>query len=153
VTTPAIPLARLLAMAFRQIIDRLHATLAERGWTDVRPSCGFVLLAARDAPLTPRAITELLGVTKQAASQLIAGMEHDGYLERTGDPDDARAKLVSITPKGAALLAEVEEIYARIESDWAVQIGARRVAAMRAALVDGVTAFSSDDLPPVRPTW
>lgn len=148
-----IPLARLLAMAYRQIIDQLHSALAERGWTDVRPPYGFVLLAARQGPITPRAITELLGFTKQAASQLLDAMERDGYLRRQPDPDDARAKLVSITPKGARLLAEVEDIYAGIEREWGASIGVRRFSAMRDSLVDVLTAVFGEEMPPVRPTW
>ncbi|HEY8547596.1 MAG TPA: hypothetical protein VIL36_21185, partial [Acidimicrobiales bacterium] len=47
--TPApgpMPLARLFAMAFRQLIDELHARLAARGWGAMRPPYGFVLVAA-----------------------------------------------------------------------------------------------------------
>jgi DNA-binding MarR family transcriptional regulator len=140
-------------MAFRQIIDQLHETLAERGWNDVRPVYGFVLLAARDGPITPRSLIDLLGFTKQAVSQLIDSMEGDGYLRRDRDPTDARATLISITPKGTKLLAEVERIYAEIEAQWGRHIGDRRVASMRSALSDGLTAFFGDQPPPVRPTW
>jgi hypothetical protein len=77
----------------------------------------------------------------------------DGYLRRDRDPTDARAKIVSITSKGAALLAEVERIYAEIEGDWGRHIGERRVASMRSALTDGLTAFFGDQSPPVHPTW
>ncbi|MDP2292887.1 MAG: MarR family transcriptional regulator [Actinomycetota bacterium] len=150
---PSPPLARLFAMAFRQIVDQLHDTLGERGWDDVRPVYGFVLLAARDAPVTPRQIVDLLGFTKQAASQLVDAMAADGYVRKDRDPDDARARLVSITPKGVALLAEVEQIYGEIERGWGDHIGHRRVAAMRSALVDGLAAIYGDEPPPVRPTW
>lgn len=140
-------------MAFRQIIDQLHERLAVSGWADVRPSYGFVLLAASETPIAPRAISELLGFTKQAASQLIDAMERDGYVRRAPHPDDARAQLVSITPKGTRLLAEVERIYAEIEQEWADHVGERRLATVRAALGDGLHAFYGDDLPPIRPSW
>lgn len=35
-SSPDVPLARLLAMALRQLIDRLRERLAEEGWRDVR---------------------------------------------------------------------------------------------------------------------
>ena len=38
------PLARLFAIAYRLLIDGLHERLRARGWTDVRPAFGFVLL-------------------------------------------------------------------------------------------------------------
>ena len=44
VSEPAVPLARLLLLAHRQLVDGLHERLRERGWTDVRESYGFVLL-------------------------------------------------------------------------------------------------------------
>ena len=53
----SVPLARLLAMAYRQLIDRLHERLAAEGYTDVRPTFGYVLLAVRDGPTTTETIT------------------------------------------------------------------------------------------------
>lgn len=152
-TTPPQPLARLFAMASRQIIDSLHEALAQRGWDDIRPAYGFVLLEASAGPMPLRAVAALLGVTKQAASQLVDAMEADGYVRRTRDPGDARARLVSITPKGRSLLAEVEQIYADIEREWGRHIGDERVEAVRAALSDGLTALYGADRPPVRPSW
>ena len=62
-----IPLARLLAMSFRTMIDELHARLGQRGWSDVRPAYGFVLLALRDGPTSAKDVAALMGTTKQAA--------------------------------------------------------------------------------------
>ncbi|MCU1617435.1 MAG: transcriptional regulator, MarR family, partial [Frankiales bacterium] len=45
-----VPLARLFAMAYRLLVDGLHERLAERGWSDVRPAFGFVLLALQGGP-------------------------------------------------------------------------------------------------------
>ena len=55
-TERRIPLARLFAMAYRDLIDGLHERLRARGWHDVRPAFGFVLLAARDESTTVTAI-------------------------------------------------------------------------------------------------
>ena len=72
VTEQPVPLARLFAMACRDFIEQLHERLRERGWKDVRPAFGFVLLGARDGDTTVTAIAELTGSTKQAASKLAA---------------------------------------------------------------------------------
>ncbi|MGZ4707056.1 MAG: hypothetical protein ACXWCM_19510, partial [Acidimicrobiales bacterium] len=63
-----VPIARLLAMAYRMQMDGLHDRLRAAGWTDVRPAFGFVLLAARDRPTTGTDLAELMGTSKQAAS-------------------------------------------------------------------------------------
>jgi DNA-binding MarR family transcriptional regulator len=112
-----------------------------------------VLLAASSGPITSRTVVDLLGFTKQAASQLIDAMERDGYVDRRRDPSDARAKVVSITAKGARLLAEVEQIYAEIEAEWSGHVGEGRMAEVRATLTVGLAGFYGDDQPPVRPTW
>jgi DNA-binding MarR family transcriptional regulator len=147
---PAVPLARLFAIGYRQSMDHLHERLNAEGWTDVRPSYGFVLLATREAPTTARAVTELLGVTKQATSQLLDQMERGGYVARDTDPHDSRAKRVVLTRRGHDLLTAVEEIYAELEREWASRLGANRVTRLR---TDLTTALMTADgsMPPVRP--
>ncbi len=146
-------LARLLAVAYRSLVVELHRELRARGWHDVRPSFGFVLLAARDDPATPGGLAELLGVSKQAASKLVDGMVAAGYVARGTAPGDARRKLVELTPRGAALLRAVEEIYAELERGWERSIGADGVHRLRADLVAVLTDNGARGLPQVRPVW
>ena len=146
------PLARLLALAYRDLIDDLHARLASAGHDDVRPVFGYVLLALRDRPATGAEIAALLGVTKQAASQLVDSMERGGYVARRAHPDDARAKAIAITARGRKLLSVVESIYADLERAWARTIGKVRLDAMRDDLRTVVEAAHGGQLPAVRPT-
>ena len=148
-----IPLARLFAMATRYLIDELHGRLADRGWPGLRPAYGFTLVAAREQPLTAGAIAGLLGMTKQAASKLVDAMEEEGYVRRRPDADDARAKVVALTPRGHRLLAAVEEIYAELEAEWAETVGGTRIEAMRADLAEALRASHDGVLPAIRPTW
>jgi len=149
---PRVPLARLLAIAYRQLVDGLHERLRVRGWSDVRPAFGFVLLAARDAPTTAGALAELMGTTKQAASKLVDTMEVAGYVKRTAAGADGRRRPVRLTARGRALLRAVEEIYAELEGDWARALGAPGLERLRDDLAT-VVAGPGGELPPVRPTW
>src|SRR3954451_3757476 len=128
---PRVPLARLFAMAFRLLVDGLHERLAERGWTDVRPADGFVLLALRDGPSSLRELPATLGTSKQAVSKLVDAMVAAGYVERVPDPADARAKRVGLSARGRALLAEVEDIWRELEEGWARTLGEARLAGLR----------------------
>lgn len=145
-------MARLLAMAYRQLIDGLHGRLSAVGFTDVRPSYGFVLLAVRDRPTTIVDLARLLGVTKQAASKLVGAMEDAGYVERTVSATDARAKNLELARRGAELLVAVEAIYADLESEWAATIGQPGVDRMRRDLSSVLVAAHDGRLPEVRPT-
>lgn len=147
-----IPLARLLAMAYRQLIDGLHARLEALGYTDVRPAYGYVLLAVRDQPTTGADVAALLGVSKQAASKLIESMEQGGYIERRAHGDDARAKHLVLTARGRKFLLTVESIYEELESEWSKTTGRKRIEAIRSDLRIILEAANGGTLPPVRPT-
>jgi len=148
----SVPLARLLAMAYRQLIDRLHERLAAEGYTDVRPTFGYVLLAVRDGPTTGADIALLLGVTKQAASKLVDAMEQGGYVRRQTHGDDARAKEIAITARGRRFLGTVESIYRDLEGEWAEVTSKKRVEALRDDLRTIVEAAHDGQLPAIRPT-
>jgi DNA-binding MarR family transcriptional regulator len=151
VSPPPVPLARLFAIGYQVLVDGLHARLGERGYTDVRPTFGFVLLAARDGGIRGADIAALLGVTKQAASKLVDAMEAAGYVAREPDVRDERAKRVVLTPRGTALLSDVERIYAGLEAGWAAVLGEDGVDALRAGLTTVLRAQHGGRLPPVRP--
>jgi DNA-binding MarR family transcriptional regulator len=152
VTSP-VPLARLFAMAYRDLIDDLHERLRQRGWHDVRPAYGFVLLAARDGPTSATALAGLMGVSKQAASKLVDAMAASGYVTRSDGADDGRQRPVSLTARGHDLLAAVETIYADLEAGWAGTVGRAEIEQVRSVLVRVLAARHGGVLPPVRPTW
>jgi DNA-binding MarR family transcriptional regulator len=140
-------------MAYRTLIDDLHEGLRVRGWTDVRPAFGFVLLAARERPTTATALAVLMGTTKQAASKLVDAMATAGYVVRATDAADARQRVVELTLRGKALLATVEDVYVELEQGWAEVIGAPRVERLRHDLTCVLMERHGGELPPVRPTW
>lgn len=152
-STPPVPIARLLAMAYRMLMDDLHERLRDAGWHDVRPAFGFVLLAARAEPTTATDIAALMGTTKQAASKLIAAMDSAGYVRRSVGASDARRRDVELSPRGRELLEAVEAIYAELEAEWAAVIGVRGVTRLRSDLSRVVVDRHDGSLPAVRPTW
>jgi DNA-binding MarR family transcriptional regulator len=145
------PLARLFAIGYRLLIDGLHDRLRARGWTDVRPAFGFVLLAARDQPTSVSELAEVMGTTKQAASKLVEAMVTAGYVQRGTDARDGRQRPVHLTSRGQELLHSVEGIYTELEQEWADAIGAAHLQRMRRDLVRVLSR--SGELPPVRPIW
>ena len=138
-------------MSYQLLIDDLHERLAACGWTDVRPAFGFVLLSLRDRPASMRDLTATLGTTKQAVSKLIDAMVAVGYVDRSIDPGDSRAKQVQLTPRGRELLAAVEQIYAELEAGWESTIGRSQVDAIRRDLETVVRAAHGGQLPAIRP--
>jgi DNA-binding MarR family transcriptional regulator len=148
-----IPLARLLAMAYRDLVESLHDRLRGRGWDEVRPAYGFVLLATREAPITITELAALMGMTKQAASKLAAAMINTGYLIQCAGSDDGRQRPLRLSPRGSQLLTDVEDIYAELEAEWAKIIGAPSLKRLKRSLHTAVLASHDGELPAVRPSW
>jgi len=83
-------------------------------------------------------ITELsqrLGITKQAVSQLVDDLEQLGVLARVPDPDDLRARRVVFTERGRQGLLEGLQVLQELEAEAARDIGKQRMAGLREALL------------------
>ena len=66
-----------------------------------------------------------------AASQLVEGLVQKGLLERVENPRDRRAKQVSITPKGRALIQKGIEV----RNQWIEKLAVHLTAEQRATVV------------------
>ncbi|MEX5237999.1 MarR family winged helix-turn-helix transcriptional regulator, partial [Kocuria arenosa] len=73
-------------------------------------------------------------VAKQTATVLVDRLERAGYVERTVDPRDARARLVRIAGRGMELVPIARAEEARIEAEWSAHLGKRRMRQLREAL-------------------
>jgi DNA-binding MarR family transcriptional regulator len=133
-STYGFELPLLLFGGFRSIIDELHAELARRGHPDLRPAHGFALQAIGPYGATATEAGRRLGISKQAAGKTIERLEELGYVQRTGDDQDRRRKLVRITPRGLDALAASAMIFEDIRSRWASALGPDRLSALEADL-------------------
>src|SRR5258708_19621917 len=84
------------------LVDDLHTELAKIGYDDIRPAHGFAFQLLAPNGATGNELAEHLGVTKQAASQLIDFLEEHGYVARKPHPTDRRGTLALLPPNGSA---------------------------------------------------
>ncbi len=75
-----------------------------------------------------------LGVTKQAASQLIDLLVIRGYLTREEHPDDRRRMLVQLTERGRAAAVAVAAGVRRVDYELANMLSEEEIATMRVGL-------------------
>lgn len=68
-------------------------------------------------------IAEILGISRQAANQAANQIENAGYLTRTPDPSDGRAKLLTPTPRTKALLKQGTREAQRLQQQLAGFVG------------------------------
>jgi DNA-binding MarR family transcriptional regulator len=134
---------RLLFDSTRRFQERVLELVNRKGYSDIRIAHLAVtrhvdLAGTRIADVAARA-----GVTKQSMSEMIEQLRKMGFMQLDADASDKRAKIVTFTESGRALLETIRKAVATTERELASRIGARHVAALRMAL----TAYCRDDDP------
>lgn len=126
--------AALLALA-TELVDGVQQGLTQRGFDDVRPAHGFTFSLLSGEGATTADVAEHLGVTKQAASQLVEHLVTHDYVTRRPDPRDARARLLVLTPRGRACTRAAEHAAADVVRRWEAELSPHAFATMAKSLV------------------
>ena len=117
-----------------QLVDGIQEGLVRRGFDDVRPAHGFAFARISGARATTADLASHLGMTKQSAAQLVEYLLNHGYLSRTADPRDGRAKLLILTDHGRACTVAAEEAANEVVREWESQLSPHLFAALQDAL-------------------
>lgn len=124
-------LAVLMREAFVALNDAVIVRLAERGHSEVRSAHGAVFQYLDDSGTTVSTLADRAQMTKQAMAELVRHLENQGYVTRTPDPDDRRAKLVIPTERGREVVAIAQELVPELEEQLSKLLGTNRVQALR----------------------
>jgi DNA-binding MarR family transcriptional regulator len=90
-------------------IRRSISTRAQMVHPELAAASYSLLVALRDdGPRRSSELAETFAIDKGAVSRQVARLESLGLVERSPDPADGRAQLLSLTEDGRARLAEVD---------------------------------------------
>jgi DNA-binding MarR family transcriptional regulator len=131
----------------RALVDGINAGVRARGFDDVRPAHGFAFARLAPAGATITQLAGHLDVTRQAAAQLVDELVAKGYVRRGRHPDDARARLITLTSKGWACTRAADAAMADTVRPWAAVLGEQRLRALQ----DDLLRIAPRG--PLRPTW
>jgi DNA-binding MarR family transcriptional regulator len=125
----------LLARASKHWNELLAERFAERGFSEVRPSYGSVLVPLLDEDgLRMGQLAARSRVTKQTMTTLVRLVERDGLVTRQPDPDDGRAARIHLTDRAKAFRPIAEETLAELDARVARRLGEREAKALARAL-------------------
>jgi DNA-binding MarR family transcriptional regulator len=131
---PASDLGILVLLAYQGFVRQLHDDMAAHGYDDLGRSDGVVFRMLNRQPRTVSDLADKLEITKQGAAQIIDDMQDRGYVVRTPDPSDARAKLVALSPRGRSALEVARRFHRNYEARLTRRHGAASIDALRAVL-------------------
>lgn len=103
------------ANKLQELISELHNCCKERYSNEAKsfqmPQAELrcLMLFEGHKYLTGIEIAGLLEVAKSRATVIIENLEKKGLVQRSPDPNDARVKLINLTPKGQRKVREIEE--------------------------------------------
>lgn len=135
--------------------DELFARLHEEGFDDLLPRHGVVLAYLRPDGVRATDLARRSGQLKQVVGVIVDDLEKLGYVERTPDPADRRAKLIMPTDRGRRQMDTATRIMADIMDRHARHLGAEEferflanfqeiVSRQRSALTAGDTPLPGD---------
>jgi DNA-binding MarR family transcriptional regulator len=136
-----------LLAASRALVDGVSAGVRARGFSDIRPAHGFAFARLSAGGATITELAEHLGVTRQAAAQLVDELIAKGYVERRRHPLDARARLIMLTEKGRACTRAAEAAITDTLRPWEAVLGPEGLLSLRNDLLRVAPGG------PLRPVW
>ena len=114
----------------------MRRALAEAGYDDIPKNglyiIGGLALGADGLPLGQ--LVKELGVSKQAAGQLVDVLVLRGYLERTVDSEDRRKLTINLTERGRAAAAAQAAALQIIDAELLARVGQEEVNCTRRTL-------------------
>lgn len=94
-------LTRHLYLVYWHMVDSIKRKWAEDGWSEITTDhVKLITVIAADEQLSNSELAKRVGVTKQAMSQMVTLLQKRGILDVKPDPDDSRAKLISLSDYG-----------------------------------------------------
>jgi DNA-binding MarR family transcriptional regulator len=107
----------LLAKAVQRWNERLYEGFCERGFPQVRPSYGSVLIPLfEEDGLRMGELAKRSKLSKQTMTTMVRLVERDGLVKRRADAIDGRAMRVFLTPVAQEFRPAAEVVLAQLEA-------------------------------------
>ena len=115
----------LLRVPAQDIQRRIIRDLNAAGFGELRLPHMAVLQFPGPDGSRPGVLATRAGMSKQAMNQLLHSLEEYGYVKRSDEPGEARARTVEFTKRGAAAYAKIYDILHEVEREWSSELGQR----------------------------
>jgi DNA-binding MarR family transcriptional regulator len=140
-------LPRLLREFSRDFERRIWRGLAARGFPDIRPSHSAVFANLGMGAVRVSELAERAQVTQQAMGKMLKELERMGYITRTVDSSDRRAKEIILTERGVQLAEDSLAVVKELMQYYEDKIGPENIRDLESRLRQAVGDLQLDYLP------
>jgi DNA-binding MarR family transcriptional regulator len=132
----------LLRLAWQAVRERIYEGVLEAGYTDLNRAHVLLFRWPTLDGLRPSELASHNQLSRQSINDLLSDLEKRGYLERTLDPTDGRARIVRLTERGWDLTQVISDMSFATEREWTKAIGKKRYDEFRSTLSE-LVAYTS----------
>src|SRR4051812_39015389 len=115
-------LGRLLLRTVRAVNEQIIGRLVALGHPDIRGPHTAVFANLDTGGTRAVVLAQRAGMTRQSMSNLIRELETSGYVDVQPDPEDGRAALVRLTPRGEQFCLDAANVINEVEAEWAERL-------------------------------
>ena len=98
------------------------------------PELSALVRLDRFGPATNAALAKTEGITPQAMSTTLGGLERRGLIARTADPEDGRRILLAVTDAGKRVIAAKRAVRTEQLADALAQLDPQEIETLRSAV-------------------
>ncbi len=124
----------LLRIAWEELQGEVFDGLRAAGFDDFRESMRPVMRYPPIDGLRPSELATEMGLSKQAANDMLRELESLGYIRLERDPSDGRARIIRYTERGWHLFDTGSSLSRQVGLRWAHSIGQAEYEALERAL-------------------
>lgn len=135
VKTSDMLIGALLRVPAQAIHRRLICELNTAGFHELRLPHMAVLQFPGPDGVRPGVLADRAGISKQAMNQLLGSLENYGYVARSSDPNEGRARIIRFTERGQSAYAKIHDILLDIEDEWRAELGTLPFAQLKGLLL------------------
>lgn len=139
-------LGALLRLPYQKLQEQTYSELAASGFSDIRPAHSNVFRHILPGGSRVTEMAERAQLTKQSMAYLVNYLHERDYVNLMNDPNDGRAKIVTLTAKGVAVQEAALQLSKQAEDRLAARMGAPKMAQLRALLEKMADNVESLDL-------
>jgi DNA-binding MarR family transcriptional regulator len=107
----------------RALEARAYEAVVAAGFGDITPAQARLLARVGEGGTRLVELADRALVTKQTAGHLVDQLERAGYVERTPDPTDGRARLVRLTARAHRAVPVADAEVRRVLTEWSKVLG------------------------------
>jgi DNA-binding MarR family transcriptional regulator len=134
-----------LSLLGAAVDDHVVGSLRAAGMTGLRAGHGYYVQRLLAGPATATEMSEVLGISQQAASKAVRELVELGYVSFGVDDADRRRKVARLTERGREAVALARAARADLDDRLRAAVGERRFAAALDVLHAGLGELGLDE--------